>query len=93
MTVSSPMSVQAKGEPAAIVPATMQMPKAMIPAEIRNENAASMLTSIPKKSVQPKSGIQQAERSKLMRQPLALALGLNLLFATVYKSVAGTFRT
>jgi len=25
-----------------------------------------------------------------MRQPLALALGLNLLFATVYKSVAGT---
>jgi hypothetical protein len=33
------------------------MPKAMIPAEIRNENAASMLTSIPKKSVQPKSGI------------------------------------
>ena len=28
-----------------------------------------------------------------MRQPLALALGLNLLFATVYKSVAGTFET
>src|SRR5712671_61078 len=28
-----------------------------------------------------------------MRQPLALAPGLNLLFATVYKSVAGTFRT
>jgi hypothetical protein len=24
------------------------MPKAMIPTEIRNENAASMLTSIPK---------------------------------------------
>ena len=28
-----------------------------------------------------------------MRQPLALALGLNLLFATVYKSVAGTKMT
>jgi hypothetical protein len=28
-----------------------------------------------------------------MREPLALALGLNLPFATVYKSVAGTFRT
>jgi hypothetical protein len=39
------MSAQAKGEPAAIVPATIQMPKAMIPTEIRNENAASMMTS------------------------------------------------
>jgi hypothetical protein len=29
----------------------------MIPIEIRNENAAFMLASIPKKSVQPKSGI------------------------------------
>ena len=45
------------GEPAAIVPATIQIPKAMIPIEIRNENAAFMLASIPKKSVQPKSGI------------------------------------
>src|SRR4030081_3408991 len=34
MTVSSPMSAQANGEPAAIVPATIQMPKAMIPTEI-----------------------------------------------------------
>ena len=51
-TVSGPMSAQAKGEPAAIVPATIQMPKAMIPIEIRNENAAFMLASIPKKSVQ-----------------------------------------
>ena len=56
-TVSGPMSAQAKDEPAAIVPATIQMPKAMIPIEIRNENAAFMLASIPKKSVQPKSGI------------------------------------
>ncbi len=39
------------------VPATIQMPKAMIPIEMRNENAAFMLASIPKKSVQPKSGI------------------------------------
>jgi hypothetical protein len=30
MVVSSPMSAQANGEPAAIVPATIQMPKAMI---------------------------------------------------------------
>jgi len=57
MTVSSPMSVQAKGETAAIELATIQMPKAMIPTEIRNENAAFMSASIPKKSVQPKSGI------------------------------------
>jgi hypothetical protein len=57
MTVSNPMSSQAKGEPMAIVPAAIQMPKAMIPIEIRNENAASMLASIPKKIVQPKSGI------------------------------------
>jgi hypothetical protein len=40
-----------------IVPAIIQMPKAMIPIEIKNENAAFMLASIPKKSVQPKSGI------------------------------------
>src|ERR1700681_1671836 len=54
---TGPTSAQAKGEPAAIVPAIIQMPKAMIPIEIKNENAAFMLASIPKKSVQPKSGI------------------------------------
>ena len=43
------MSAQANGEPAAIVPATIQMPKAMIPTEIKNENVA--LASIPKKSI------------------------------------------
>ena len=48
MTVSVPMSAQAKGEPAAIVPATIQMPKAMIPIEIKNENATFMLASISK---------------------------------------------
>jgi hypothetical protein len=36
MTASSPMSVQ--GQPAVIVPATTQTPKAIIPAEIRNES-------------------------------------------------------
>jgi hypothetical protein len=41
MTPSSPMSVQ--GQPAAIVPATTQTPKAIIPAEIRNENTVSMI--------------------------------------------------
>ena len=53
MVVSSPMSAQANGEPAAIVPATIQMPKAMIPTEIKNENenVAFMLASIPKKSI------------------------------------------
>jgi hypothetical protein len=60
------MSAQAKGEPVEIVPATIQMPKAMIPIEIRNENVAFMSASLPKKSVPPKSGIWQAERSKLM---------------------------
>jgi hypothetical protein len=37
------MSVQAKGQPTAIVPATTQTPKAIIPAEIRNENTVSMI--------------------------------------------------
>src|ERR1700738_5272240 len=41
MTASSPMSVQ--GQPAVIVPATTQTPKAMIPAEIRNESTVSMI--------------------------------------------------
>jgi hypothetical protein len=48
MTVSSPMSAQAKGELPPIVTAAIQMPKAMRPIEIRNENAAFMLASIPK---------------------------------------------
>ena len=42
MTGSSPISVQAKGEPAAIVPATIQTPKAIIPTEIRYETTVSM---------------------------------------------------
>jgi hypothetical protein len=37
MTASSPASVQ--GQPAGIVTATTQTPKAMIPAEIKNENS------------------------------------------------------
>ena len=57
MTVRSPMSDQPNGEPVAIAPATIQMPKARIPTEIESENAAFMMTSIPKKIVQPKSGI------------------------------------
>jgi hypothetical protein len=36
------MSVPAKGQPAAIVPATTQTPKAIIPAEIKNESTVSM---------------------------------------------------
>ena len=43
MTASSPMSVQAKGQPAMIVPATTQTPKAIIPAEIKNESTVSMI--------------------------------------------------
>jgi hypothetical protein len=35
------MSVQ--GQPAVIVPATTQTPKAIIPAEIRNESTVSMI--------------------------------------------------
>ncbi len=57
MTVSNPMSGQAKGETAAIELATIQTPKAMIPIEIKNENAASMMTSIPKMIVQPTDAV------------------------------------
>ena len=34
---------EAKGQPAAIVPATTQTPKATIPADIRNESTVSMI--------------------------------------------------
>jgi hypothetical protein len=37
------MSVQAKGAAAAIVPATIQTPKAIIPTEIKNESTVSMM--------------------------------------------------
>ena len=37
------MIVQAKGQPAAIVPTTTQTPKAIIPAEIRSESTISMI--------------------------------------------------
>ena len=40
---SNPMIVQAKGQPAAIVPTTTQTPKAIIPAEIRSESTISMI--------------------------------------------------
>ena len=40
MTGSSPMSVQAKGKPEAIAATTTQNPKAIIPAEIKNESTA-----------------------------------------------------
>jgi hypothetical protein len=62
MTVSSPMSAQAKG-----VPETIQMPKAMIPIEIRNENAAPMLASIPKKSIHPKAQLMAGRRSGVLK--------------------------
>jgi len=42
------MSVQAKGQPAAIVPATTQTPKAIIPAEIKNESTVSMIGPFPR---------------------------------------------
>jgi hypothetical protein len=41
MTASSPMSVQ--GQPAVIVSATTQTPKAIIPAEINRESIVSMI--------------------------------------------------
>jgi hypothetical protein len=40
--VARPASVQAKGEPAAIVPATTQIPQAVIPTEIRYATAVSI---------------------------------------------------
>jgi hypothetical protein len=45
MTGSSPISIQGKGEPAPIVPAAIQIPKAMIPTEIEIENASFTMTS------------------------------------------------
>src|ERR1035437_3204018 len=47
-----PISVQPKSEPAAIVPATIQMPKAMIPTEIKNESTVSMIGSPLERTVQ-----------------------------------------
>jgi hypothetical protein len=80
MTVSSPMSAQAKGELPA-VPAAIQMPKAMIPIEIRNENAAFMLTSIPKRAFSLKaaytSGKIEADGC-LARQSLARKMWIDL---------------
>ena len=40
------MIVQAKGQPAVIVPTTTQTPKAIIPAEIRNESTISMISPV-----------------------------------------------
>jgi hypothetical protein len=37
------MSGQAQGQPAMIVPTTTQTPKAIIPAEIKNESTVSMI--------------------------------------------------
>src|SRR5438093_7760999 len=45
VTVARPARVQAKGEPAAIVPATTQIPQAVIPTEIRYATAVSI--SVP----------------------------------------------
>jgi hypothetical protein len=67
MAVSSPMSAQAKGEPAAIELAIIQTPKAMIPIEIKNENAASMMTSIPKTIVQPTDAALLLRPAHLLR--------------------------
>jgi len=45
MTGSSPISIHAKCEPALIVPAAIQIPKATIPIEMENENASFMMAS------------------------------------------------
>ena len=57
MTASSPMSGQAQGQPAMIVPATTQTPNAIIPAEIRNESTVSMIGA-PFFSVQTIEGVE-----------------------------------
>jgi hypothetical protein len=44
-TVAKPAIAQAKPEPAAIVPATIQMPQAKIPREIRYATAVSVSQS------------------------------------------------
>src|SRR6476660_791539 len=45
MTGSSPISIQAKCEPAPIVPEAIQIPKPMIPIEMENETASFMMAS------------------------------------------------
>ena len=55
-----PISVQPKSEPAAIVPpATIQMPKAMIPTEIKNESTVSMIGSPLERTVQGHAMIEK----------------------------------
>ena len=56
------MSAQAKGVSAAI-----QTPKAMIPIEITNENAAPMMASIPKKGIHPKTQLMAGRRSGILK--------------------------
>jgi hypothetical protein len=51
----------------AIVAATIQMPKAMIPIEIRNENAASMLASIPENAFSLKAASSKQKDRKADR--------------------------
>src|SRR4029078_4619573 len=46
LTVARPASVQAKGEPADSVPATIQMPQAAIPRRIRYATAVSIAVSM-----------------------------------------------
>ena len=62
MTGSSPISVQAKGEPAAIVPATIQTPKAIIPTEIRYETTVSMASGLNPTPAARAAMVQRAMR-------------------------------
>lgn len=58
------MSIQAKGEPAPIVPAAIQIPKAMMPTEIESENASFMMTS---KDLRLPDGWQSVSKSASIR--------------------------
>jgi hypothetical protein len=56
------MSVQARGQPAAIVPTITQTPKAIIPAEIKNESTVSMIGPLSSERKQGNSKCAKAAR-------------------------------
>jgi hypothetical protein len=68
MTASIPMSGQAKGKPEAIVAATTQTPKAIIPAEIKNESTISMMEARKIEAEKPvlrtQPGIRSGKRER-----------------------------
>lgn len=80
---SNPVSVQVNGDPAAMVPATIQTPNAIIPTEIRSENVISMLVLF-RASNSPADSIQRARfRSTSVRHQPKIAVTFHLVPSAV----------